>query len=594
MKITLFNNQCKLTAKNGEPYQQFIKEYATARDLQRIGYPSAAGMMKYEMHYVDVPLYTMYAPLPNFLSFYFPMGLWENVPDEVKKNFIIEDMRENKFSMHLERSAYWELIRSILRPGADFDLRDDQIVSVIKLLNAKRGIHESSTGSGKTEIMSACIKLLTMTFPDIKILVVEPTDILVNSTVERMKKYGIDAVPYKSTRGVFSHNVTIAHPMGILIDLGKDKNLLSSVDGIFWDECHHIKADTWTLLNLSVRNAEYSIGLSALAIDQKHKFETSPRKLSLDESLIVAATGKLVSYIPAGYYISNGILAQPIILQLNLTDEIPIAKTENDWHKIRELVLESPERTSLFNFAASVLSKYGRRSLMLVGTKKQAFKFAKGLCETYGFTDRVGIAYSGVCYLVDAARYAELIGLKPAYLEKYESTEEALMQYILNNPVTPLSEKEFEKCMVKSEESTVELFDKGKISILLATTILDEGVDVKELDAVFLTGGGKKARRIIQRVGRALRKSKTGKFAYIIDMIEPCNKVLMRQASERIRTYKTELQLEEDRIYKKITANDFEETFCKLEEIPFEKAAPKEEPVFEGLDALKHITVTKG
>ena len=214
---------------------------------------------------------------------------------------------------------------------------------------------------------------------------------------------------------------------------------------------------------------------------------------------------------------------------------------------------------------------------MLVGTKNQAFQFAKGLCETYGFVGEVGIAYSGVCYLVDSEKYAECIGLGKDIIEKYGSTEEALASYIRGNPITPLSEEEFESCVVKSKKSTVELFDEGKISILLATTILDEGVDVSDLDAVFLTGGGKKSRRIIQRVGRALRKSKTGKYAYIIDMAESCNKVLVRHAAERMKTYKEELQLSDNHIYKRITADKLEGTFCELEDIPFQGKSAKSE-----------------
>jgi superfamily II DNA or RNA helicase len=46
----------------------------------------------------------------------------------------------------------------------------------------------------------------------------------------------------------------------------------------------------------------------------------------------------------------------------------------------------------------------------------------------------------------------------------------------------------------------------GSIKTVIATTLADEGLDVKRLGAVVIAGGGKSITRVYQRVGRALRK----------------------------------------------------------------------------------------
>jgi superfamily II DNA or RNA helicase len=82
-------------------------------------------------------------------------------------------------------------------------------------------------------------------------------------------------------------------------------------------------------------------------------------------------------------------------------------------------------------------------------------------------------------------------------------------------------------------------FRDGKISILLATQLADEALDVPRLNRVVLTHPGKHEGRIIQQIGRALRSHPTKTDAVIYDLVDGRVAVLRRQWNQRKQTYKT-------------------------------------------------------
>ena len=72
---------------------------------------------------------------------------------------------------------------------------------------------------------------------------------------------------------------------------------------------------------------------------------------------------------------------------------------------------------------------------------------------------------------------------------------------------------------VKTEGRQRQLDDikTGKLRVLIATGVLDEGFDVKGgLDMLVMAGSGKSFRLILQRVGRALRKRANGENTSVV------------------------------------------------------------------------------
>jgi superfamily II DNA or RNA helicase len=62
----------------------------------------------------------------------------------------------------------------------------------------------------------------------------------------------------------------------------------------------------------------------------------------------------------------------------------------------------------------------------------------------------------------------------------------------------------------------------GLIDILIASTIYDQGVDIKELDALVPCAGGKSTAKALQRVGRVIRTNPEAnkRDAFIIDTFD--------------------------------------------------------------------------
>lgn len=77
--------------------------------------------------------------------------------------------------------------------------------------------------------------------------------------------------------------------------------------------------------------------------------------------------------------------------------------------------------------------------------------------------------------------------------------------------------------------------------VLISTGIFDEGIDLPELGAAILAGGGRSRIKSIQRVGRTLRPKNDGKNkVYIVDFKDLTNQYLMRHSAERLAAYEEE------------------------------------------------------
>lgn len=92
----------------------------------------------------------------------------------------------------------------------------------------------------------------------------------------------------------------------------------------------------------------------------------------------------------------------------------------------------------------------------------------------------------------------------------------------------------------ENREGVLEDLRTGKLKVLIATSILDEGVDVSGIHCLWLAAGGKSFRQILQRIGRGLRKKEDGSGVEVYDFLDYTNEHLIKHTQERYHYYKAE------------------------------------------------------
>lgn len=414
-------------------------------------------------------------------------------------------------------------------------LRDDQLEAIRRMYKHRKGIIQLPTGIGKSEIIAGYLKSLIMELGYIpNILILEPTLLLVTGLIERLNSYGIECNQYSDEMRNDISGIVISHPKSINIDLDSNPNLLDEVSIVIGDECQHYQSTTWKNVVKSAKSAEVCIGVSAYVVSEdklpiNNRDLSELAKLSDSEVSVISSTGNVLMYKSPKDYIHAGILATPKLIRINHEADEYVSDPKN-WHQVRKNVLESPSRSMKMAVVSGYIATLGYKSLILVSTKKHAYEIMKYIADL-GLASRVRCSFGGGTYY----RYDEDKG---------------------------------KEVKVKSkEEDTYEEYKRGNINIFIGTSHIYEGADVPNLDAVILSSVGKEPRRVIQGIGRAIRKSKTGRCSYIIDFTDSCNGILRYHSNLRRNICKDMIGVESESIFDGVSLSEFKYIFNSLERL---------------------------
>jgi len=95
------------------------------------------------------------------------------------------------------------------------------------------------------------------------------------------------------------------------------------------------------------------------------------------------------------------------------------------------------------------------------------------------------------------------------------------------------------KNSLEEREAMQEKFINNEIDVILGSTVYDLGIDIKQISALILAGGGKSSIKTLQRIGRAIRGDKNKSYAAIIDFIDNI-RYLKKHSKIRYDIYKSE------------------------------------------------------
>ena len=359
-----------------------------------------------------------------------------------------------------------------------------QSEAVGAVLKYERGVIQIPTSGGKSSVLSAVCKLVP-----------EPAVILINNkSIAKQLHDEVEAMLGEDVGlimgGVFEpRRVTIAMTQSLISLLSLDKKskkekipalpeaveFANRIRVLLMDECHHASSDTWYTLCNYMKNAYYRVGVTGTAF----------MRASGDDLLLIGATGGLIHEIPEQELISLGIIARPII----------------HWYRIPEPnnIPEDAKYQDVYNLGVVNNLYLNRFAAMKI---KEKYDNGSQILVLFRFLD---------------------------HIKNMEAELDDGIEYEVLTGEDDLDRRE----MVKSR------FITGKLKVILASGVFDEGVSIENIDDLFRMGLGKGDTQSKQQVGRSQRLKK-GKpqECHIHDFLHTTHRFLTEHTFAHFKLYR--------------------------------------------------------
>lgn len=254
---------------------------------------------------------------------------------------------------------------------------------------------------------------------------------------------------------------------------------MESIRVMIADEVHHSKADTWYSSLSLCENASYRVGLTG----------TVDKKDEVGWMRLQAVFSDIVTKVSNEYLIDKGISSKPTIRLVPIQEPRNIELLNNYLEAYKAGIVENDARNEII---VKLVTAY----------KKQK--------------------PGGVLISVKEIEHGDRI----MALLKAQGMD---VEFIHGG-----SDVEYRAAGLKN-------FSEGKLEILIASTIIDEGVDMKSIGCMVLAAGGKSMRQQLQRIGRGLRLNGIdGNKVMVFDFYDATNKFLLKHSKERIKIFREE------------------------------------------------------
>lgn len=418
----------------------------------------------------------------------FPAGL---------ANRVVAILEERGYDPHIEFDI--EEVGSghiFCQPGDEWAPRDYQEGAIQTAIDEMRCMIRVATGGGKTPIAGHLIHRLRRH----AVFLVHTKDLLYQAKDTFIAMFGEAMVGQIGDGEVDPRPITVATIQTIARAVGlEDKKITSLDDDHTWkdnetdasdtrikvclaragvvimDECHRVASETAVTVIEAIPNAVYRYGLSA-----------SPWRDDNADLVLEGVFGHVAVEINATTLIEQGHLVAPVIRFVQVPG---MAFDKDDKYPTiyKEYIEENHARNSLGASHALRMVNRGRPTLVLIRNIK------------HGNTIK--------------AMLEELIGRSVPFISGKDDSD--------------------------LRRSVVRGMRDGTERIVIASTIADEGLDVKPLSGLVLLGSGKSSTRALQRVGRVLRPHPDKVNAEVVDFEDNC-RILINHSQKRREIYETE------------------------------------------------------
>lgn len=399
---------------------------------------------------------------------------------------ILEDISKSNYdSIPPDRILWPEYADIECQPLSlgDYTLRGYQKEAYKIALEKKRGILWLATNSGKTLLASAIIQSLN-----------QPTLFLVHrkQLLDQTFEMFCEIFPQEQVGRIGDgywepSEITIATIQTLANHFKKSKYvytpdskvlpILEKTKILFFDECHQTANKRGIQMIATNCEAPYRYGLSG----------TPTYKGDFDSLDLIGGTGPIIAKVSNQELIELGYSAEPTIHMLDAPQHERV-KENSKWQVARKYgIVQNDGRNGLIIDLLNELSQKDIPTVVLV----------------------------------------KLIGHGKELLTLCENNH--LRAVFLSG-----------KDEVTKRKEELEKFG-SKLDIIIATTIFEEGLNIKQMGALILAGGGQSERAILQSIGRVLRKNDdTDNTVRVFDFIDNGNKYLLKHSLDRLVCYQNE------------------------------------------------------
>jgi superfamily II DNA or RNA helicase len=400
-----------------------------------------------------------YNPITQIL----PIGLLNNLLiwcDQHKIEYSLQGfdkpLRDNIDKAELEKQ-----MNSYITVG--FQARDYQVNAVHAALTNRRGVLLSCTGSGKSLMIYTFLRYLLDNKDVHRAILIVPSVSLVEQMFSDFRDYGWDDLEdhvemlYSGKKPTFKKEILISTWQSLEKE---DPEFFEVYDACVVDECHQAKCNVVTRLLKLMHNAEYKIGTSG----------TLPTEIS-EQLQINSVIGNVLFELKSCELIARGYLTKLNIAAIFLKYPLSFIEEnkERTYPEEVKMVEEYPNRNKVLNFIIDHTSPMNNM-LILVNHRN---------------------------HLKDVEDY-----LHKNYPEKKVS--------IITGDV---------KAKVR-EEIRVGIEDEDGTILLATYQTMSTGVNIPKLHAIMLFSNSKSRIKVLQSIGRGLRKHNSKNKVIIYDIVD--------------------------------------------------------------------------
>ena len=412
--------------------------------------------------------------------------------------------RFNLQPIDIKDTRVYKPIKFVMPKLKGITLRDYQREAIFDGFDHKNCLVQAATNAGKSAIIAGLAKVLK---EEGVLILTHRKEILwqLKKMIEDM--IGAEIGHITADTCEIHPKINIAMILTLVNRLDTDDAITTAFNNskvVMVDECHHGQSATFqTILRRS--SAVYRFGFSG-TVQEENSFDGWQTRMYI---------GDVVFNISNKELIDAGVSAEPKIFVHRIMHHIDYPRIHAD---IKQKLIDDgkidedqmPEWVVKQEIYKRVYMRVVRENIVL--NQERNGMVVREVCGTY--------KDSQVLIVVD-------------YLDHGKMLYDMLWEHEKNNVAYIHGTSE-------TRQGSLDRFREGKLRVLISTNIIDEGIDISRIQMLFLAGGKKSRRQILQRIGRGLRRKEGSNIVHILDFYDADGKHLEKHSKVRLGIYRKE------------------------------------------------------